>query len=317
MSGLLLPQTYHFVPSVNLALLTGSDYTEGVETVGAVTAMEVLAEFPGDGLAPLENFKVWSDRVAPEIGMPVGNKTREKLRKLKLPASFPSQAVVSAYLQPSVDESRESFTWAVPNLVAVRDFARERFGWDRAKIDRLLTPVVRALDSRRDSRQATLETFFTSSRVKLPDKGLVSTSKRVEEAIRKVRGIKSPEKSKPDTRVKNKAKANPVVKPKNATLVTVEKPGSTSKSQSSAQVGKEVEVSLIAKSCGMVIAPSKDDVILQRLEREKKAKEAKEKAAEIFKKSQKAKQNKMQKKFKRPKRLELSEGHGLSESDSD
>merc|ERR1712029_438794 len=61
------------------------------------------------------------------------------------------------------------------------------------------------------------------------------------------------------------------------------------------------DVSLIAKSCGIVIAPSKDDLILQRIEREKKAKEAK-KAAEIFKKSQKAKQNKLQKRFKRPKR---------------
>ena len=145
-------QASHFIYSVNLALLTGSDYTEGVETVGAVTAMEVLAEFPGDGLGPLEDFKVWSSRVAPEIGMPVGNKTREKLRKLKLPPSFPSQAVVTAYLKPSVDESSESFTWAVPNLVAVRDFARERFGWDRSKIDRLLSPVVRALDSKRDSK---------------------------------------------------------------------------------------------------------------------------------------------------------------------
>ena len=286
--------------------------------MGAVTAMEVLAEFPGDGLGPLEDFKVWSERVAPEIGMPVGNKTREKLRKLKLPPSFPSQAVVSAYLRPSVDESRESFTWAVPNLVAVRDFARERFGWDRDKIDRLLTPVVRALDSRRDSRQATLETYFTSSRVKLPDKGLVSTSKRVEEAIRKVRGIRSPEKIKLDTTVRRKNKSNPAIKPKKTASATVDiKPGSTTMHKPSAEVGKELEVSLIAKSCGIVIAPSKDDVILQKLERERKAKEAKEKAAEIFKKSQKAKQNKIQKKFKRPKRIELSDGHGLSESDSD
>ena len=283
--------------------------------MGAVTAMEVLAEFPGDGLGPLEDFKVWSSRVAPEIGMPVGNKTREKLRKLKLPPSFPSQAVVTAYLKPSVDESSESFTWAVPNLVAVRDFARERFGWDRSKIDRLLSPVVRALDSKRDSRQATLETFFTSSRVKLPDKGLVSTSKRVEEAIRKVRGIKSPEKPKLDTKIK--AKANPAVKSKKTTSATVGKSDSKNIAKPAAKIGKEVEVSLIAKSCGIVIASSKDDVILQKLEREKKAKEAKEKATEIFKKSQKAKQNKIQKKFKRPKRLELKEGHGLSESDSD
>ena len=37
-----------------LALLTGSDYTEGVETVGPVSALEILAEFPGDGITPLQ-----------------------------------------------------------------------------------------------------------------------------------------------------------------------------------------------------------------------------------------------------------------------
>ena len=40
-------------PAVCLALLTGSDYTEGVETVGPVTALEILAEFPGENLQPL------------------------------------------------------------------------------------------------------------------------------------------------------------------------------------------------------------------------------------------------------------------------
>ena len=43
---------------VCLALLTGSDYTEGVETVGPVTAMEILPEFPGEGLTPLQ-VKFW------------------------------------------------------------------------------------------------------------------------------------------------------------------------------------------------------------------------------------------------------------------
>ena len=136
-------------------------------------------------------------------------------------------------------------------------------------------------------------------------------------AIRKVRGIKSPEKPKLDSKVKTKTKTIPAVKPKKTTSATVDKSDSTNIVKPSAKIGKDVEASLIAKSCGIVIAPSKDDVILQKLEREKKAKEAKEKATEIFKKSQKAKQNKIQKKFKRPKRLELKEGHGLSESDSD
>nr|XP_020737604.1 DNA repair protein complementing XP-G cells [Odocoileus virginianus texanus] len=41
---------------INLAYLLGSDYTEGIPTVGCVTAMEILNEFPGHGLEPLRKF---------------------------------------------------------------------------------------------------------------------------------------------------------------------------------------------------------------------------------------------------------------------
>ena len=284
-------------PAVCLALLTGSDYTEGVETVGPVTALEILAEFPGENLQPLLQFRDWSVRTRGELGaglgMPVGNKTREKLLKLKLPLSFPSETVVTAYLQPAVDQSEENFSWAVPNLVAARDFARERFGWDKLKIDRLLSPVVNALGARQEGRQTTLDRFVTTSRLTLPEKGLAATSKRVGEAIRKVKGIKSPEK--------------PVVK----------KPIKKASKKSEVKSGTESPtVSLIAQSCGVVINPSRDDLVLQKMEREAKAKEAKEKAAEIFQKSRKVKAAKIKKKFKRPKRVELP-GHNLSESDSD
>jgi len=108
-----------------------------------------------------------------EFGMPVGNKTREKLRKLNLPQAFPSKAVVPAYLSPAVDTCEERFSWAVPNLVGVRDFAMNRFGWDKSQ---LLKPVIRALEERGGSRQARLEKYFKSHRVKLPDKGLIFTS---------------------------------------------------------------------------------------------------------------------------------------------
>ena len=114
---------------VCLALLTGSDYTEGVETVGPVTAMEILAEFPGDGLAPLQEFAAWRGRVGAGLGGEVvGSRAREKLRRLQLPVSFPSLAVQAAYLQPSVDTSTQPFSWAVPNLVAVRSAPVLMFG---------------------------------------------------------------------------------------------------------------------------------------------------------------------------------------------
>ena len=40
-----------------LAYLLGSDYVEGLEGVGVVSAMELLRDFPGDGLEPLRKFR--------------------------------------------------------------------------------------------------------------------------------------------------------------------------------------------------------------------------------------------------------------------
>ena len=77
------------------------------------------------------------------------------------------------------------------------------------------------------------------------------------------------------------------------------------------------ERSLVGASCGFVVAASVEDVFQQQKEeRERKAREAKARAAEIFKKSQLAKKQKARKKIKRPERV-VTQGHGLSESDSD
>ena len=39
------------------AYLLGSDYTDGLEGVGVVSAMEFLREFPGEGIEPLRKFR--------------------------------------------------------------------------------------------------------------------------------------------------------------------------------------------------------------------------------------------------------------------
>merc|ERR1712059_177449 len=182
-------------------------------------------------------------------------------------------------------------TWAVPNLVGARDFARERFGW--------------------------------------------VTSKRVDEAIRRVRGIKSPTKSptkptKEPVQVKTsskKAKNSGVRKERKKKGAEIEELIDREKTEGSLNCSLETnsqesasDVSLIAKSCGFVLNASKDDIIhsksMQKQEEERKAKEAKDKAIEIFNKSKKSRKEMLKKKFKRPKRIE-KKGHGLSESDSD
>ena len=40
-----------------LAYLLGSDYTEGLEGIGIVMAMEFLRDFPGSGLEPLVKLR--------------------------------------------------------------------------------------------------------------------------------------------------------------------------------------------------------------------------------------------------------------------
>ena len=42
---------------INLALLCGSDYTDGIQGIGPVTAMEVLGEFAADDVRGLQQFK--------------------------------------------------------------------------------------------------------------------------------------------------------------------------------------------------------------------------------------------------------------------
>ena len=42
-----------------LALLTGSDYTEGIQGVGPVCALEILSEFPSQGYESLVQFREW------------------------------------------------------------------------------------------------------------------------------------------------------------------------------------------------------------------------------------------------------------------
>ena len=66
---------------VTLALLVGSDYTAGIQGVGPVTALEILAAFPptpSDALAGLQKFRNWL-----QDGMKVGPGKTPLKNKLK------------------------------------------------------------------------------------------------------------------------------------------------------------------------------------------------------------------------------------------
>ncbi|XP_038615163.1 DNA repair protein complementing XP-G cells isoform X2 [Tachyglossus aculeatus] len=146
---------------INLAYLLGSDYTEGVPTVGCVTAMEILNEFPGHGLEPLLNFTEWWNEAQKNKKMrpnPHDTKVKKKLRQLQLAPGFPNPAVAEAYLRPVVDESKAPFLWGKPDAEKIREFCQRHFGWNKTKTDESLLPVLKQLNIQQT--QLRIDAFF-------------------------------------------------------------------------------------------------------------------------------------------------------------
>lgn len=161
-----------------LALLTGSDYTPGVEGVGPVKAIEILSEFPGSGLEPLKSFKRWWDSKRSRQGdKSPGNKIRAQLLKIKLDESFPNAIVFDTYVKPTVDESPEKFSWARPDLDLLRSYARDKLAWSQSKLDDQLLPVLKKLNETR--AQSRIDHFFKPA----PKKCAPVASKRLAKAL--------------------------------------------------------------------------------------------------------------------------------------
>ncbi|XP_012578703.1 PREDICTED: DNA repair protein complementing XP-G cells isoform X2 [Condylura cristata] len=168
---------------INLAYLLGSDYTEGVPTVGCVTAMEILNEFPGHGLEPLLKFSEWwheaqkNKKIRPN---PHDTKVKKKLRRLQLAPGFPNPAVADAYLRPVVDDSRGSFLWGKPDLHRIREFCQRYFGWNRTKTDEFLFPVMKQLNVQQT--QLRIDSFFRLAQQEKQD-GKGMKSQRLNRAV--------------------------------------------------------------------------------------------------------------------------------------
>ncbi|XP_029207712.2 DNA excision repair protein ERCC-5-like isoform X2 [Acropora millepora] len=141
-----------------IAFVTGSDYTEGIQGVGPVGAMEILQEFPGEGLEGLKKFKSWHKETQEQTKIPQETKVKRKMRSVVLPRDFPSEEVFEAYLHPVVDESTEQFEWGKPDLHSLRLFASDKLGWSTARTDEILLPVLKQLN--KDEAQMKIDSYF-------------------------------------------------------------------------------------------------------------------------------------------------------------
>ncbi|XP_059284468.1 DNA repair protein UVH3 isoform X1 [Lycium ferocissimum] len=218
---------------IRMALLLGSDYTEGVSGIGIVNAIEVVNAFPEeDGL---QKFREWVESPDPSIlggldaqagsssrkrGCKVGDpdmscstsnlegntasdenvhRSEDRADKLKqifmnkhrnisknwhIPSSFPSSAVISAYVSPRVDKSTEPFAWGKPDVSVLRKVCWEKFGWSSQKADELLLPVLKEYN--KHETQLRLEAFYSFN-----ERFAKIRSKRIKKAVKYMTGNKS------------------------------------------------------------------------------------------------------------------------------
>ncbi|KAF0983088.1 hypothetical protein FDP41_011066 [Naegleria fowleri] len=118
---------------IQLALLLGSDYTDGVHNVGKVTATQVLDVFNPESFEDsdlddidqivhgLKEFKAWVADDTYNIGQTERSwgckgdfqyNYKGSKKKFIFPDTFPDTKIIDAYIKPTVDHSLTEFEWA-------------------------------------------------------------------------------------------------------------------------------------------------------------------------------------------------------------
>merc|ERR1711871_960774 len=139
----------------------------------------------GDSSEVLKKFKKWVEApgelepasgAAPAEQLQFKNKHRGVRRNWELPENFPDERVIEEYSKPKVDAVNGPLEWGTPDINMLRKFCTEKFGWDSAKAEEQLKPVLQAT-GRRDS-QRRLDDFLAFN-----DRFVKIKSKRIQRAI--------------------------------------------------------------------------------------------------------------------------------------
>ncbi|GAB0099359.1 DNA repair protein complementing XP-G cells [Sergentomyia squamirostris] len=263
---------------IQMAMLVGSDYTVGINGIGAVTALEILAQFPTTQdtetdlarLSGLRNFRDWY-----HAGRHTSTKRtvlKGKLNNIVINEGFPNVHVLRAYLYPEVDDSEEDFVWGNPDVESIKEFAKKNFGWPTTRTEELLNPVLKKLKERKV--QSSIRNYFNTLTPRSTTE--LKVSKRVRKAIDHLSG--DPEAGSSMEEAVKKPRKKTVKSSAASTEVSEKKPIRKRKS-------KSPEPSTSGGFEKIPRIPNTKAKIPQRERDLKEAEEKRQKAIEIFKKN--------------------------------
>ncbi|XP_050529062.1 DNA excision repair protein ERCC-5 [Daktulosphaira vitifoliae] len=170
---------------IQMAFLVGSDYTNGIEGVGPVTAIEMLSFF--DSKTKYKNIE---DKLL-KIKEIVNSKSEiyndipfvKKLKSVTIEKDFPNKAVINAYMNPIIDECEGKFSWSLPEMDKLMQYALTNFDWSISKTKITMDPILKKITER--TTQKTLDSYMKV----LPtlSNQTVGMSKRVSHAVKRLR----------------------------------------------------------------------------------------------------------------------------------
>ena len=81
-----------------------------------------------------------------------------------------------------MDESKETFTWGKPNIILLAEYAKQKFGWDKNKYDKIIAPVLKRLEEKEIQKK--ISAYFKLQTV--PKSIEINLSKRVQKAVQRL-----------------------------------------------------------------------------------------------------------------------------------
>ena len=185
----------------------------------------------------------------------------------------------------------------------MRDFATEKFGWSKVKIDELVKPVIKKMSG---PYQGRIDNFFLSERNVLPKKGNLQYSKRIQSALEKVKG--SPKKDGPAASAASSKEPPP--------KKVLKKPVKKSIHTQAKKDEEQGDGSTVDTAIKKIKETGGSATVVKELQSEGAQKlEARKRAAEIFKQSLAEKKSKKNRANEIKRKVLAS--HNLSESESD